>query len=84
MRYVEASDEIFLMLREAFPQDQLVRMYLGERFAYDDPKYTEGAEGAPLWAAKQRDMIRVWDGFILFRLSALAVDGRYVAFGVEL
>ncbi len=58
VRFVEASDEIFLQIREAFPEDQMIRMYLGERFAYDDPRYTEGAEDAPVWAAKQREALK--------------------------
>ena len=58
VRFVEASDEIFLELREAFPEDQMIRMYLSERFAYDDPRYTEGAEDAPVWAAKQREALK--------------------------
>lgn len=58
VRFVEASDEIFLELREAFLEDQMIRMYLGERFTYDDPKYTEGAEDAPIWATKQREALK--------------------------
>jgi len=58
VQYVKASDEIFRTLRDAFPENQTIRMYLGERFAHDDPKYTEGAEGAPLWAAKQREALK--------------------------
>ncbi len=58
VRFLEASDEIFWELREAFLEDQMIRMYLGERFAYDDPKYTEGAEDAPIWATKQREALK--------------------------
>lgn len=46
VRFVEASDEIFWELREAFLEDQMIRMYLGERFTYDDVCGTRDGNGA--------------------------------------
>lgn len=62
----QLAEQFFKKVQPAYPQHRLVRMYLGESVDWGT-EYTEGTEGAPEWAIKQReamcrviDVIRYW------------------------
>jgi len=52
-RWLSRAVREFEAAREAFPENRIVRMYLGEPIPW--PKDLPGAEGAPAWARLQRE-----------------------------
>lgn len=75
-RFVEESVKALAVARDAFPNNRIIRMYLGEPIPWK--KELAGTEGAPEWACLQReslerlaDIVRWW---IDHRMQN---DGRY-------
>jgi hypothetical protein len=50
------ADQVFSLLAENYPNFDLLAMYRGNKIAHTSD-YSEGAEGAPLWAATQREAL---------------------------
>jgi hypothetical protein len=75
-QFLDKAVELLTVARAAFPDNRIVRMYLGEPLPA--PKQYPAAEGAPEWAALQRENLeRLADIIVWWIEHRMQPDGQY-------
>ncbi|MBM4018712.1 MAG: hypothetical protein FJ288_10360 [Planctomycetes bacterium] len=75
-QHLDKAAENFRAVRDAFPENRIARMYLGE--PVPPAKAYAAPEGAPAWAAAQREALeRLADIIIWWIDNRMQADGQY-------